>query len=177
MGKKSGTHSNDFNMWKNKILSKILARLNTLFSTDKYRYSKPILNLPNVIAYIKKIHDQFVIVPVNKAGNNFAIVCKYFYISRLKQELGIDDGHIKGNEVYKYVHFSTTDIVNDHKNFLSSYGITLNKDNQDVPVLYWTAKLHKTPYKARFIAGSVHSTLKQPAKELAIVLKSYSIPT
>ncbi len=43
------------------------------------------------------------------------------------------------------------------------------KINQDVPVLYCTAKLHKNPYKSRFIVGSVYSTLKQPAKELAIV--------
>ena len=31
------------------------------------------------------------------------------------------------------------------------------KENQDkVPTLYWLPKLHKTPYKARFIANSVH---------------------
>ncbi len=98
---------------------------------------------------------------MDKAGNNFAIVCKYFYIHRLKQELGINDNQIIGNNVYQYVNISSNDIVNEQNQVLSTYGITMDKDNHDIPVLYWTAKLHKIPYKSRFIAGSVHSN-KQP---------------
>ncbi len=63
------------------------------------------------------------------------------------------------------------DIVMEHTNILADYGFKLGVDNQQIPVLYWTAKLHKTPYKSRFIAGLLHSTLKQPFKELALVLK------
>ncbi len=63
------------------------------------------------------------------------------------------------------------DIVMEHTNILADYGFKLGVDNQQIPVLYLTGKLHKTPYKSRFIAGSVHSTLKQPSKELALVIK------
>ncbi len=118
------------------------------------------------------LHNRYVVVPVDKASNNFAIVYKYCYIARLKQELGIDNDKVNGNSVYKHVHMTFDDIVMEHTNILADYGFKLGVDyNQQIPVLYWTAKLHKNPYKSRFIAGSVHSTLKQPSKELALVLK------
>ncbi len=63
------------------------------------------------------------------------------------------------------------DIVMEHTNILADYGFKLGVDDQQIPFLYWTVKLHKNPYKSRFIAGSVHSTLKQPSKELALVLR------
>ena len=39
---------------------------------------------------------------MDKASNNFGIVCKSFYLEVIKNELGIsDDGNIIGNTVYK----------------------------------------------------------------------------
>ncbi len=35
------------------------------------------------------------------------------------------------------------DIVMEHTNILADYGFKLGVDNQQIPVLYWTAKLHK----------------------------------
>ncbi len=154
-----------------KVHNKILARLYTYIDKNNYNCNRPILKQTNVINFINDLQKRYIIVPVDKAGNNFAIVCKYLYINRLKQELCINDNQIIDNYVYQYVNITANDIVNEHIQILSTYGITINKDNHDLPVLYWTAKLHKSPYKSRFIAGSVHSTLKQAAKELAIAIK------
>ena len=55
---------------------------------------------PDVRKYINYFHDRFVIIPVDKASNNFCIVCKSFYV--MKNELGVsDDGNTIGNTVYK----------------------------------------------------------------------------
>ncbi len=97
---------------------------------------------------------------MDKTGNNFVIVCKYCDINRLKQEFGNNDNQIIGNNVYQYVNITANDVVNEHNQVLSAYGITMDRDNHDIPVLYWTAKLHKSSYKSRFIAGSVHFILK-----------------
>ena len=54
--------------------------------------------------------DRFVIVPVDKASNNFGILCKKFYLDTIKNELGIfNDGRMIGNKVCKpvYQHIST----------------------------------------------------------------------
>ena len=45
------------------------------------------------------------------------------------------------------------------------------KENQDkVPTLYWLPKLHKTPYKARFIANSSSCTTTELSKLLTSCL-------
>ena len=45
-------------------------------------------------------------------------------------------------------------------------GLKLSEEDQDLPYLYWTPKLHKTPFKHRFIAGSS----KCRTKELSCLL-------
>ena len=45
--------------------------------------------------------------------------------------------------------------------FTKSFGIELSDDDKKLPYLYWTPKLHKSPVKHRFIAGSSKCTTKQ----------------
>ena len=40
-------------------------------------------------------------------------------------------------------------------------GLKLSEEDQDLPYLYWTPNLHKTPFKHRFIAGSSKCTRKE----------------
>ena len=40
----------------------------------------------------------------------------------------------------------------------NSFNITLQQEQRTLPQIYWTPKLHKTPYKAKFIAGSSSCT-------------------
>ena len=44
---------------------------------------------------------------------------------------------------------------------MKSFGIELSDDDKRLPYLYWTPKLHKSPVKHRFIAGSSKYTTKQ----------------
>ena len=51
------------------------------------------------------------IVPVDKASNNFGIVCKFFYLDVIKNLLGISkNGKIIGNKVYKPVYQEAEDM-------------------------------------------------------------------
>ena len=56
---------------------------------------------------------------------------------------------------------SFEDIVNTHDTFMKSLGIELSYDDKRLPYLYWTPKLHKSPVKHRFIAGSSKCTTKE----------------
>ena len=56
---------------------------------------------------------------------------------------------------------SSEDIVNTHDTFMKSFGIELSDDDKRLPYLYWIPKLHKSPVKHRFIAGSSKCTTKQ----------------
>ena len=46
------------------------------------------------------------------------------------------------------------------KSFITSVGLEMSEEGQNLPHLYWTPKLHKSPYKHRFIAGSSNCTTK-----------------
>ena len=51
----------------------------------KLSHSKYVTKLTSKVRqYINYLHDRFVIVPVDKAGNNFGIVCKSFYLDVIK---------------------------------------------------------------------------------------------
>ena len=64
---------------------------------------------------------------------------------------------------------SSEDIVNTHDTFMKSLGIELSDDDKRLPYLYWTPKLHKSPVKHRFIAGSNKCT-KQLSSLLTKIL-------
>ena len=159
-----------FGCWKDCLIQGIHKAFKSLPGTFK---SSCILDKPEVRTYIKFLHDRFVIVPVDKASNNFGIVCKKFYLEVIKNELGIsNDGNIIGNKVYKPVYQNAEEIYKFHQQkLLSTFGMELLDINQYIPLLYWTSKQHKCPYKFRFIAGASKCYNKQLAVELSLALK------
>ena len=44
----------------------------------------------SIKTYLKELHENFVLVPTEKASNNIAVICKNFYIEKSIKELGID---------------------------------------------------------------------------------------
>ena len=65
---------------------------------------------------------------------------------------------------------SFKDIVNTHNTFIKSLGIELSDDDKILPYLYWIPKLHKSPVKHRFIAGSSKCTTKELSSLLTKIL-------
>ena len=99
------------------------------------------------------IHSAYHPSPIR---NNFGVVCKSFYLNVIKNKLGIaDDDNIIDNIVYKPIYQKVNDIYTFHGEKLSStFGMKLLDINHYIPLLYWTSKQHKCPYKFRFIAGA-----------------------
>ena len=158
-----------FENWINSIKKQIKHKLDFLF--DKYKYPPEVLKQTEVEEYLKYIHARFVIVPVDKASNNFSIICKKFYINTLMQELGFQQGVPKGNSVYSFTNLNLSGVCESHCSKLKDLNIRLTKENCHIPYLYWTSKQHKNPYKFRFISGAKHCTTKQISLEVALALK------
>ena len=74
------------------------------------------------------------------------------------------------NSTYTSCQMSFEDIVNTHDTFMKSLGTELSDDDNRLPYLYWTPKLHKSPVKHRFIAGSSKSTTKKLSSLLTRIL-------
>ena len=92
------------------------------------------------------------------------------YYECLIKELGFSD--TSGNSAYKHSTFNREEILANHKSFMETLGIPSPENNNDLPSLYWIPKLHKTPYKARFIAGSSKCSTKELSKILTSVLST-----
>ena len=96
-------------------------------------------------------------------------------------ELGMDFGTLGciGNTTYQPVNRTHTDIKNNHNEIMiNEFNITVTEENKRIPKIFWNPKLHKTPYKARFIAGASNCTTKQLSlyvnKALKIVKEYFS---
>ena len=138
-----------FKLVKNRCKFLKLAELN----------SNDIFNQKEVMEYLTKLHERFVIVPVDKASNNFAVICKQFYIQVLMEELGISSAKcIKGNQVYEYTRMTTRQFYKQQTQTNKKLGILIQEKDKNIPLLYWTSKQHKNQSKFRFIAGASHCT-------------------
>ena len=112
---------------------------------------------------IQEFHRKYVLVPADKAANNIVVVYRLHFINTLKQEL-------TGTKAYKETSNDKKTVVNSHSNVLPYKFAVKFKERQDnFPTIDWLPKLHKRPYKARFIANSSSCI----TTELSKLLTSY----
>ena len=128
-----------------------------------------VLDQPDVKDTLHKLHANYVLVPADKAANNVIIVCKKYYIDTLVKELGINNVNIN-DPTYIPIDDSFETIMKSHNQFITTVGLEISEEDQNLPYLYWTPKLHKSPYKHRFIAGSSKCTTKDLSCLLTKVL-------
>ena len=148
------------------VKGQIKERISKLKQNFKQPNGKVLQNV-DVKACLSDVHNKYVFVPADKAPNNIIIICKMYYIETLIKELGLDNCSTPtGNSTYTSCQMSSEDIVNTHDNFMKSLGI----DDKRLPYLYWAPKLHKSPVKHRFIAGSSKCTTKQFSSLLTKIL-------
>ena len=159
----------EFQIWFDAILNHVKFKVKTL--TQAQLASNDIFKQHDVVKYLEDFHSRFVVVPVDKASNNFAIVCKKFYLEVLMKELGISNGNIVGNEVYKHVKISDTKFFAEQGEANLNLRNSLELNNLRIPLLYWTSKQHKSPYKVRFISGASHCYNKTISVEVSLALK------
>ena len=104
------------------------------------------------------------IVPVDKASNNFTFVCKTTLRRHPDRKTWTPFTSLEPY-IQSYIFFASEEMDN-HKSVLTSFRIQTNNEELDLPYIYWIPKVHKTPYKYRFIAGST----KCSTKPLSILL-------
>ena len=134
-----------------KLVMSLVNRPVSGVSRTKSRWHESVFDDPDVAAVLAEIH-KFVVVPANKASNNIVFVCKTHYINCLMEELGMST--MTGNPTYNLTAMSKQEILQNHHLVMLTFGISLPEKDIDLPKLYWIPKLHKNPYKQRYIAGS-----------------------
>ena len=119
---------------------------------------------------LRRLHDDFVLVPADKTANNVIVVCKKYCIKTLIKGLGINTINISPNSTYILSTDSFNEILKSHCKFIESVGLEMSEEDKNLPYLYWTPTLHKVPFKLHFIAGSSKCTTKDLSLLLTKVL-------
>jgi hypothetical protein len=93
------------------------------------------------------------LVPADKACNNIVFEYKAHYYNCILFELGINSTF--GNPTYTPpTTHSKDEILQNHRSIIETFNIPVNgMDRYELPYFYWLPKLHKNPYKQRYIAG------------------------
>lgn len=137
--------------------------------TSKIRITESHLN-KNIQQIKKNEHYQnFICTPVDKASNNYAFICKKWYIQCLFKEIGIGDG-ATSNQTYILTNVNAESLKQQHMQLYKKFSIETHEDYHEIPVLYGIPKLHKNPIKFRFISGAAKATTKPLAKLLLKIL-------
>ena len=108
------------------------ASCSTLSTPDTRHES--IFSDPDVVRELSRLHENFVIVPADKASNNYTFVCKRHYVSILSEELGLNS--LPGNHTYNLTDLSASEVLDNHKSVLTSFGIETSDDELDLPYIY-----------------------------------------
>ena len=125
------------------------------------------------MAYLEELRRHFVIVPIDKAANNFSFICKKYYVSRILQEVGLNGSP---STTYNNVDIPKADIINDNANYCNKFDLKLTEKQKALPIMYWLPKMHKTPIGCRFIIASKQCSTKPLTKVISIVFKMILTP-
>lgn len=128
-----------------------------------------------ILRDIKEIHKHFVITLVDKASNNYAIICKKLYIKFLEKELQINQQNPSNLTYSLHLNENIDQILMRHLVITDSY-IKRNPqikiiENPSIPLIYGIPKMHKKEPKLRFITGASNSSIKNISLELQNILK------
>ena len=135
---KLGVPLASFTGWKREVLNRVKFSLD---KCKKYKFNN-VLSKPWVQRELSKLKEDFVLVPVDKAGKNISIICKKYYIEVMANEVLNSD--------------TLEDVSNDKTHFLSNLQIQSpgKLDNDKLPYLYATTKMHKNPTNFRYITAA-----------------------
>ena len=103
------------------------------------------------IEYLNELHEKYVLVPINKATNNIAIICKKYYVTVILKEIGILDA---GNETYEKNDKNQEEIIRDNLEYNTCLKLSNGSKDKSLPIMYWIPKFHKNPVGSRFIIVS-----------------------
>ena len=161
---------NSLDDWKNDIIEHVTNKITELKRNSKIKHHpiKPLLKDPIVVTYLEELHSKFVLVPIDKAAKNIAVICKRFYITRLMKELGLSG---EKSKTYQLSSSSSENIINLNTLLCKSYGLETTDKNQILPIMYWTPKMHYTPSRARFIVASACCSTKPLSKTVSVIFR------
>ena len=156
--KREGVEDNALKEWERSIFTIVDKRIKFYSQNTNLLPPKPKSSFRHLKQGIQEL------VPADKAANDVVVVCRLHYINTLKQNLD-------GTRAYLETDTDEVSVVNAHLNDLPvKFFVCVNEGQDKLPTMYWLPKLHKRPYKAKFIANSSSCTTTELSKLLTSCL-------
>ena len=159
--KKEGVGVHALNDWKYEFLRIVDIRIEN-FTTHPHLYKQPPSRSVKALKRkMEKLQSKYVFAPADKAANNVIIIWKRYYVEVLKEELNFTSTYVPAQ-------LTKDKLLLRHVDSLTKSNIKINK--LDLPTFYWFPKLHKNPYKSRFISNSSHCSTTILSKHITSAL-------
>ena len=154
--------------WKDKVIELLNQRIFELKKSIHISKVASVFDDPLVLEELRCLQEKYVIVPIDKAANNFAFICKKYYITTLLKELGFPNNTCS---TYKLNSSDVQSIISANVEFCEHLGYKISAKEKTLPIVYWIPKMHKSPVGQRFIIASKVCTTKQLSKDVSKVFK------
>ena len=110
---------------------------------------------------MERLHNKYVFAPADKAANNVIIIWKKYYVDVLKEDLN-------STSTYVPAQLTKDKLLLHHID--THIKINVKIDKCELPTFYWLPKLHKNPFKLRFISNSRHCSTTILSKHITSAL-------
>ncbi|XP_071042668.1 uncharacterized protein, partial [Parasteatoda tepidariorum] len=148
-----------FSEWKAKIIERVKFNL---FNTSFSSFPKGTFIDYDLSRKIKNLKDKFIVTVVDKASNNFCIMCKYFFKKLIIGEYNANNTYLKLKEDKKVI---------EKRIIAFSKKLKFKLNRITFPYLFPIVKFHKNPIKFRFIACGTNSYNSDISKRFFCFLK------
>ena len=165
---KYSIEKDDLIPWKIKILEQVDSKVKMLKNKKVPSVVKPVLEDEEATSALYDLHSKFVVVPIDKASNNVAIICKRFYIQKLLNEVGVAGDT---SPTYKMSDRDPEDVIAYNTLMCEKFGLSLDDRMNSLPFMYWLPKMHYSPPRCRFIVASSSCSTKPLSKTASTIYK------
>ena len=96
--------------------------------------TNPVSKQDAVIEYLYELHEKYVLVLIDKAANNIAIICEKYYVTVILKEIGSLDA---GNETYEKITYKNQEeTVQDNLEYNTHLKLSNGRKDKSMPIMY-----------------------------------------
>ena len=154
--------------WKDEVKRKVVKEIDRLSKTIPPDPGNSILTTDEGKKALAAVHKSYVLVSADKSENNTIVVCKRYYVERLRQELAAEG---TDKSTYKRQTESAEEVIKKQVAKVGDLGFEVEEAHRALPTLYWLPKMHYDPPRCRFIAASDRCVTKGLSQCLSKCLK------
>ena len=160
--------NNQLDAWRAEVLRQVNLKVQSLKVKKVVHKAKPVLKDQTILSELEELHAKYVLVPIDKAANNIAIICKRFYMERIFSEIGLSE---TSSDTYERSSLTADEVIQSNAEICKTFNLEVPDKFLSLPCMYWLPKMHKTPSKSRFIIASSTCSTKPISTLLSIIFK------